>query len=120
MLNSEGILQEVTKLAAKLLKKINIGGTDMTQSENFKIATFAGGCFWCMIPPFQKLNGVKSVIAGYMGGNTCNPSYKDVCTGKTGHYEVVQIEYDPELISYEELVETFWKQINPVDPGGQF
>ncbi len=83
-------------------------------------ATFAGGCFWCMIPPFQKLKGVKSVIAGYTGGREKKPTYEQVSSGKTGHYEAVQISYRPEKISYEKLLETFWKQINPEDIGGQF
>jgi len=85
-----------------------------------KKAVFAGGCFWCMIPPFQNLRGVKSVIAGYTGGPEKNPTYEEVSSGKTGHYEAVQVSYQPEKISYEKLLEVFWKQINPEDIGGQF
>jgi len=83
-------------------------------------ATFAGGCFWCMEPPFEVLDGVDEVITGYTGGDTENPSYEDVSSGETGHYEAVQITYYPEIISYEELLEVYWKQIDPTDGGGQF
>jgi len=83
-------------------------------------ATFAGGCFWCMEPPFEVLDGVDEVIAGYTGGDTENPSYEEVSSGKTGHYETVQITYDPEITSYEELLDVYWKQIDPTDVGGQF
>ena len=85
-----------------------------------KTATFAGGCFWCMEPPFEKLEGVESVIAGYTGGSTENPTYKEVSKGSTGHAEAVQIKYDPDIISYEKLLEVFWRNIDPVDSGGQF
>jgi len=85
-----------------------------------KIATFAGGCFWCMEPPFEKLEGVKSVTAGYTGGKTKNPSYNEVISGNTGHYESVQIVFDPSVVSYETLLETFWQNIDPTDKGGQF
>jgi peptide methionine sulfoxide reductase msrA/msrB len=83
-------------------------------------ATFAGGCFWCMEPPFEVLDGVQEVIAGYSGGDTEDPSYEEVSSGETGHYEAVQITYDPEIISYEELLEVYWRQIDPTDEGGQF
>jgi peptide methionine sulfoxide reductase msrA/msrB len=83
-------------------------------------ATFAGGCFWCMEPPFEKLDGVKEVISGYTGGHKVNPTYEDVTAGGTGHLEAVQVVYDPSKVSYERLLEVFWRQINPTDPGGQF
>ena len=83
-------------------------------------ATFAGGCFWCMEPPFEKLPGVSRVISGYTGGPEKNPTYKQVAGGFTGHTEAVQIFYDPEKVSYEKLLEVFWRQINPMDAGGQF
>jgi peptide methionine sulfoxide reductase msrA/msrB len=86
----------------------------------FKLATFAGGCFWCMVPPFEELKGVHEVLAGYIGGRTKNPSYEQVCSGNTGHYEAVQIKYDPEIIKYEDLLDIFWCQIDPTDPNGQF
>lgn len=90
------------------------------EEESVAVATFAGGCFWCMEPPFDKLEGVLSTTSGYMGGRVRNPSYKDVVTGTTGHYEVVQIEYDPAQVSYEELLEVFWRNIDPLDDQGQF
>ncbi len=83
-------------------------------------ATFAGGCFWCMQPPFEKLEGVVEVIAGYTGGHKKNPTYEEVSAGGTGHVEAVQITYDPSKINYSQLLEVFWKQINPTDPGGEF
>lgn len=83
-------------------------------------ATFAGGCFWCMIPPFSKIPGVTSVIAGYTGGEKPNPAYEEVSTGTTGHLEAVEITYDPSRVDYQTLLVTFWKQVNPTDTGGQF
>jgi peptide methionine sulfoxide reductase msrA/msrB len=83
-------------------------------------ATFAGGCFWCMTPPFEGLDGVTDVIAGYAGGQRENPTYEEVSSGRTGHVEAVQVVYDPSKITYEKLLEVFWKQIDPTDAGGQF
>ncbi|MGL4819262.1 MAG: peptide-methionine (S)-S-oxide reductase MsrA [Bacilli bacterium] len=83
-------------------------------------ATFAGGCFWCMVQPFDTLPGIHTVLSGYMGGHVLNPTYKDVKTGESGHYEVVQITYDPTIFPYERLLELFWPQIDPTDDGGQF
>lgn len=84
------------------------------------VATFAGGCFWCMEPPYDKLDGVKSTVSGFMGGHVDNPTYKQVVGGGTGHAEVVQVTYDPEVVSYEQLLEVFWRNIDPLDGGGQF
>ena len=81
---------------------------------------FAGGCFWCMEPPFDKLDGVISTISGYSGGHTENPTYKSTSKGDTGHYEVIKIEYDPAKLSYQKLLEVFWKNIDPFDARGQF
>ncbi|MBS7529587.1 peptide-methionine (S)-S-oxide reductase MsrA [Hazenella sp. IB182353] len=89
-------------------------------SEMKEVATFAGGCFWCMEPPFEKLAGVKSVVSGYTGGTTPNPTYKQVTLGDTGHVEAVQVIYDPSQVSYEELLDVYWRQIDPTDPSGQF
>ncbi|MDX1920267.1 MAG: peptide-methionine (R)-S-oxide reductase MsrB [Candidatus Caenarcaniphilales bacterium] len=83
-------------------------------------ATFAGGCFWCMEPPFEKLKGVQEVISGYAGGKEKNPTYEEVSHGKTGHTEAIQVIYDPAVVSYNELLEVFWQQIDPTDNGGQF
>lgn len=90
-----------------------------TQS-NQALATFAGGCFWCMEHPFDELEGVTKVVSGYTGGTSENPTYHEVCTGETGHLEAVQIHFDPDLISYETLLDLFWRQVNPTDAGGQF
>jgi peptide methionine sulfoxide reductase msrA/msrB len=83
-------------------------------------AIFGGGCFWCMEPPFEQLEGVVEVVAGYTGGTEEDADYKKVSSGRTDHYEAVRVVYDPEKISYKELVETFWRQIDPTDDGGQF
>jgi methionine-S-sulfoxide reductase len=83
-------------------------------------AIFAGGCFWCMEPPFKKLQGVLSVTSGYTGGDLEKPTYQEVCSGATGHAEAVQIAYDPARVSYRRLLEVFWSNIDPTDAGGQF
>ena len=83
-------------------------------------ATFAGGCFWCMEPPVEQLEGVVEVVAGYTGGSEDDADYKKVSSGRTDHYEAVRVIYDPTKVSYKELVETFWRQIDPTDDGGQF
>ncbi len=83
-------------------------------------ATFAGGCFWCMEPPFEKLDGVISVTAGYTGGKTAHPTYEQVSSGETGHTEAVEVVYDPAKISYEKLLEVFWQNIDPTTPNQQF
>lgn len=89
-------------------------------TEKLEKATFAGGCFWCMVKPFDELPGIESVISGYTGGTKENPTYKEVCSDTTGHYEAVQITYHPALFSYQRLLELFWQQIDPTDAGGQF
>ena len=83
-------------------------------------AYFAGGCFWCMEESFENLSGVEEVISGYSGGVTENPTYKEVTYGNTGHFEVVEVVYDKKIISYEELLENFWINIDPFDSYGQF
>lgn len=83
-------------------------------------AIFAGGCFWCMEAVFEPLPGIIKTISGYTGGHTENPTYKEVSNGKTGHSEVVKITYDPSKISYETLLEVFWRNIDPFDNNGQF
>ncbi|MFF2450451.1 peptide-methionine (S)-S-oxide reductase MsrA [Neobacillus sp. NPDC058068] len=88
--------------------------------KNHRLATFAGGCFWCMVKPFDEQPGINSVISGYTGGTVENPTYQQVCSDTTGHYEAVQINYNPALFPYEKLLELFWQQIDPTDPGGQF
>ncbi len=83
-------------------------------------ATFAGGCFWCMEPPFDELDGVVSTISGYIGGHTVDPTYDEVSAGITGHAEAVEIQYDPEKVSYERLLEVFWRNIDPTVKDRQF
>jgi len=83
-------------------------------------AIFAGGCFWCMEPPFDKLDGVTSTVSGYTGGHTQNPTYKQVTRGGTGHFEAVRVTYDPDVVSYETLLQVFWRNVDPFDDGGQF
>ena len=89
-------------------------------SENLNKTYFAGGCFWCMEESFEKLNGVKEVISGYSGGTTSNPTYKEVTFGNTGHFEVVEVIYDKNIISFKELLKNFWINIDPFDAFGQF
>ncbi|HEY3487666.1 MAG TPA: peptide-methionine (S)-S-oxide reductase MsrA [Gammaproteobacteria bacterium] len=84
------------------------------------MATFAGGCFWCMEPPFDKLDGVIATTSGYTGGHVANPSYKEVSAGNTGHTEAVRVVYDPAKIGYARLLKVFWHNIDPLDAGGQF
>lgn len=83
-------------------------------------AIFAGGCFWCMEPPFDALDGVIETVSGYTGGHVTKPTYKEVSSGKTGHTEAILITYDPEKVSYQQLLEIFWRNIDPLDEGGQF
>jgi peptide methionine sulfoxide reductase msrA/msrB len=98
-----------------------VAGADKALKEsNLKKATFAGGCFWCMEPPFEKLEGVAEVISGYTGGNKKNPTYKEVSSGTTGHVEAIRIHHNPAKITYKEILDVFWRQINPTDDGGQF
>ncbi|WP_226681534.1 peptide-methionine (S)-S-oxide reductase MsrA [Sutcliffiella horikoshii] len=85
-----------------------------------ELATFAGGCFWCMVKPFDEMPGIEKVVSGYTGGNVSDPTYEDIKKGNTGHYEAVQIEFNPDVFSYEKLLELYWPQIDPTDDEGQF
>lgn len=98
----------------------NIFSSSTFANEKLDTATFAGGCFWCMQPPFEKIAGVKQVLAGYTGGKKANPTYEEVCAGNTGHYESIQVVFDPALVTYQKLLEVFWRNIDPTDNGGQF
>jgi peptide methionine sulfoxide reductase msrA/msrB len=89
-------------------------------NEKYLKATFAGGCFWCLESDFKKVDGVIDTVSGYIGGNTENPTYHEVSTGGTGHAEAVQVHYDPQKISYQELLDIFWRHVDPTDAGGQF
>lgn len=85
-----------------------------------KTAVFAGGCFWCMEPPYAKITGVEKVLPGYTGGHTESPTYEQVCAGGTGHFEAVEVTYDPTSVAFEQLLDVFWRQIDPTDAFGQF
>jgi len=95
-------------------------GRIVMDESKYEKATFAGGCFWCMEPPFENLDGVVKVVPGYTGGSKENPTYDEVSRGSTGHYEAIQITYDPTKVNFKQLVEVFWTQIDPTDRGGQF
>lgn len=99
---------------------VNCAAEEIERVDGMKKATFAGGCFWCMESPFEKLDGVIKVVAGYTGGEKENPTYEEVSTGATGHSEAVEVTYDPSKITYEELLDVFWRNIDPTDKGGQF
>jgi peptide-methionine (S)-S-oxide reductase len=95
-------------------------GGGQTSGSPHEKATFAGGCFWCMEPPFDELSGVISTISGYTGGRTKNPTYEQVSSGGTGHAEAVEVLYDPSKITYARLLDVFWKNIDPITPNRQF
>ena len=97
-----------------------LSSTSFANSPNFERAYFAGGCFWCMEESFENILGVSKVISGYSGGTTESPTYKEVTYGNTGHFEVIEVIYIPEVVSYEKLLEEFWVNIDPFDAAGQF
>ncbi|MCP3872205.1 MAG: peptide-methionine (S)-S-oxide reductase MsrA, partial [Desulfobacteraceae bacterium] len=102
-------------------KKEKIMEKSMNDEKNgLKVATFAGGCFWCTESDFEKVEGVKDAVSGYTGGHKIDPSYKEVSMGGTGHTEAIQVYYDPKIVTYDKLLNVFWKHINPTDGGGQF
>jgi peptide-methionine (S)-S-oxide reductase len=107
---------------ASLLLCVSLLGVmpPMAYGQTLAKATFAGGCFWCMEKPFDTLPGVVSTTSGYTGGQTVNPSYRQVSSGKTGHAESVQVVYDPAQVGYEKLLDVFWHNVDPLDAGGQF
>jgi len=108
----------VTKLLLTSLCLLAFLAVVVSAQIQYETATFAGGCFWCMQPPFEKLDGVVQVVSGYSGGTGENPTYEDYA--QKGHIEAIQITYDPSKISYSQLMDVFWRQIDPTDPGGQF
>ena len=93
---------------------------DVKLDHTYEAAIFAGGCFWCMVSPFDVFDGVIEVKSGYTGGHIENPTYKDVKTQESGHYEVIKIVYDPEIVSYDKLLQAYWRQVDPTDDEGQF
>jgi methionine-S-sulfoxide reductase len=109
-----------TGRALAILTRLIILTMDDVMKKETERATFAGGCFWCMEDAFSKLEGVIKVESGYTGGEKDNPTYEDVCSGETGHYEAIQITFDPSKVTYEKLLEIFWENIDPTDEGGQF
>jgi len=113
------VLLLATLLAGSLMAQI-ISQDSPLADAFYEKATFAGGCFWCMEPPFEVHEGVVDVRSGYSGGNVRSPSYQEVVTGTTGHLESVQVTYDPQKVTYTTLLKTFWQNIDPTDEGGQF
>lgn len=99
---------------------VRTGSDDYAAQMGLKKALFAGGCFWCMEPPFDKLDGVKATVSGYAGGTETKPEYKEVARGKTSHTEAVLVIYDPNSITYGQLLDAFWKSHDPTDADGQF
>ncbi len=95
-------------------------GVPSAWAQTSQIATFAGGCFWCIESDFDKIPGVQKTVSGYTSGTTSNPSYRDVAGGTTGHREALQITFDPSKVTYNQLLEAFWRSVDPTDPGGQF
>jgi peptide-methionine (S)-S-oxide reductase len=89
-------------------------------AQDLRTAVVAGGCFWCVEADFDKVEGVVETLSGYTGGHVDNPTYEQVVTGTTGHYEAVRITFDADIISYRELIDIFWRTVDPTDPGGQF
>jgi peptide-methionine (S)-S-oxide reductase len=110
----------ILSLLAMVISTSAADETPVEINNNASVATFAGGCFWCMEQPFDKLEGVISTTSGYTGGHTKNPTYKQTSSGKTGHTEAVQIVYDPNKVSYEKLLDIFWHNIDPTTPNQQF
>ncbi len=96
------------------------GASQSTARSDLAKATFAGGCFWCMEPPYDKLDGVISTISGYTGGTKKNPTYEEVSAGTTNHAEAVEVTYDPKKITYAKLLEVFWRNVDPLTPNRQF
>jgi methionine-S-sulfoxide reductase len=101
-------------------KDINIQFENLETRPDLSQATFSGGCFWCMEGPFEALDGVEEVISGYTGGLVENPNYEEVISGSTGHREAVRIYYNPSNVTFDELLNIYWTQIDPTDSGGQF
>jgi peptide-methionine (S)-S-oxide reductase len=102
---------------ALLAMTLTMGGA---MADTMQKATFAGGCFWCMEPEFANEEGVSKVVSGYTGGTVPNPTYEQVSTGRTGHVEAIEVTYDPAKVSYAKLLDIFWRNIDPLDPYGQF
>jgi len=114
-------IMQFTLILCLFMGVLMVGVTNEVEAvEQRETAIFGGGCFWCMEPPFEQVEGVIDVKAGYSGGDEVNPSYEQVSSGQTSHFEAVQVVFDPAKVSYRELVEVFWRQVDPTDGGGQF
>jgi peptide-methionine (S)-S-oxide reductase len=115
---------ELTLLFAALMvtwsSSFNLAPGNATDSGATAKAYFAGGCFWCMEEAFEKVDGVIEAVSGYMGGTVKNPSYEEVSSGRTGHAESVEVRYDPAKVTYTQLLEAFWRNVDPVTPNAQF
>lgn len=116
------LLRNLVALAALAVCGAAVAQTTQTAAPaaGQAVATFAGGCFWCMEEAYEKVPGVSSVVSGFMGGTVANPTYKQVSGGNTGHAEAVQVTFDPTKVSYQQLVDWFWVNIDPGDASGQF
>lgn len=114
------MIKEVLTGSLLILVMASVQSFRSAGAAGLQKATFAGGCFWCMEAPFEKLEGVKEVVSGYTGGHKDSPSYEEVSDGTTGHAEAIEVLYDPSEITYSELLDVFWRQIDPTDAGGQF
>jgi peptide-methionine (S)-S-oxide reductase len=114
-----GLIRVLAGLVAGLLLGL-AGSSPLAQEGEKREAIFAGGCFWCMQPPYDALEGVLETEAGYIGGHVEDPTYQQVVAGGTGHAEAVRVVYDPDVVTYEELLAVFWRNIDPLDDGGQF
>ena len=106
-------VQDRSDLEANSSANVLAGSTTKSKEKKLETATFGAGCFWCVEAVFQKIKGVESVESGYMGGHTIDPTYKQICTGTTGHAEVIKIKFDPAVISFKDLLEVFWKTHDP-------
>ena len=118
-----GVLSACTPTATNvpsLTEANDVASESKTIPDNAKKAVFAGGCFWCMESDFEKLDGVFEAVSGYTGGRTDNPNYKTVSYTETGHYEAVEVTYDPSVVNYQQLLDYYWRHIDPTDPNGQF
>jgi peptide-methionine (S)-S-oxide reductase len=114
-------LSQIMRVTIALAMTISVTTASLAaNSATSGVATFAGGCFWCVEADFDHVPGVLETTSGYTGGRTKNPTYRDVSYSNTGHYEAVQIKFDPKLVSYAKLVEIFWRSVDPTDKGGQF
>lgn len=120
MIALAGILAGIPAADAGARTAVIRGAPTHVEADTLEVATFAGGCFWCMEEAFDAVPGVKATVSGYTGGNVENPRYEQVSSGRTGHLEAVNVFFDPGVVSYAELLDTFWRNVDPTDDGGQF